>query len=117
MLQGLGVCITLFRTHVADDGHMTPAIMLSAVGAATTAVVGGLICNDAYAISPRLAVPVIIVGYFLGGWAIWLAVILYGIHFHKLLVVGWPPPERVPGLVLLVSSHFDQAIESTFPRH
>ena len=39
-------------------------------GVATAAVVGGLLCNYSYDISPRLAVPVIIVGYFQAGLAI-----------------------------------------------
>ena len=82
---------------------MPPSLFLPAVGVATSAVVGGQVVTYSYDISPRLAVPVVIVAYFLGGLAIWLAIILYGIFFHRLMASGWPEPAKRPGLMMLVS--------------
>ena len=76
---------------------------LPAVGVATVALVGGQIVTYAYDISPRLAVPVIIVGYLLDGLAIWLSIILYGIFFQRLIARGWPEPAKRPTLMMLVS--------------
>ncbi|KAL9070531.1 MAG: hypothetical protein Q9161_004828 [Pseudevernia consocians] len=103
MTVGVGICITLFRANLIDDRSMTPSPLLSAVGVATAAVTGGQIINYAYDISPRLAVPVIIVAYLLGGLAIWLSIILYGVFFHRLMASGWPEPAKRPALMMLVS--------------
>ncbi|KAL2040517.1 hypothetical protein N7G274_006496 [Stereocaulon virgatum] len=96
------IFITLFRTDVTDDRGMSAALTLPIVGVATAAVAGALICNFSYDISPRLAVPVIIVGYFLVGWAVWLAIVLYGVYFQRLLAVGWPEPAKRPHMMMLV---------------
>ena len=99
---------------MANDRSMTPSLVLPAVGVATAAVVGGLISNYAYELSPRLAVPVIIVGYFLAGLAIWISVILYGVFFHRLMSVGWPPGAKLPSLFMLVCSSYIVAAEETY---
>lgn len=98
----IGVCITLFRNNLIDDRSMTPSPFLPAVGVATAALVGGQIVNYAHDVSPRLAVPVVIVAYFLGGLAIWLSIILYGVFFHRLMASGWPEPAKRPALMMLV---------------
>ena len=103
LFPGIGVCITLFRANLIDDRSMTPSPILSAVGVATAAFVGGEVVTYAYNISPRLAVPVIIVGYLVGGLAIWLSVILYAVFFHRLMASGWPEPAKRPSLMMLVS--------------
>lgn len=103
IVLGIGVCITLFRLNHVDDRSMTPSLFLPAVGLATTALVGAQVVTYAYNISPRLAVPVIIVSYFVAGLAIWLSVILYGIFFHRLMASGWPEPAKRPSLLMLVS--------------
>lgn len=103
IITGVGVCITLFRTNLIDDRSMTPAPVLAAVGVSPAAVVGAQVINYAYDISPRLAVPVIIVAYLLGGVAIWLSIILYAIFFHRLMASGWPEPAKRPALMILVS--------------
>ena len=100
---GVGVCIFLFRTNLIDDRSINPSLFLPVVGVATAAVVGGQVVNYAFDISPRLAVPVIIVAYLLGGFAIWLSVILYSIFFHRLMASGWPEPAKRPSLMMLVS--------------
>lgn len=100
---GVGVCITLFRTKLIDDRSMTPSPVLAAVGVSTAANVGAQVINYSYDISPRLAVPVIIVAYLLGGLALWLSIILYAIFFHRLMASGWPEPAKRPALLILVS--------------
>lgn len=102
LTTSVGVCITLFRTNLIDDRSMTPSPFVAAVGVATAAVVGGQVINYAYDISPRLAIPIIIVAYLLSGLAIWLSIILYGVFFHRLLASGWPEPAKRPALMLLV---------------
>ncbi len=62
------------------------------------ATVAGLLSNIWYELSPRLAVPAIIVVYLLGGWQTGY-LILYGVYFHQLMAVGWPKPEELPSLV------------------
>lgn len=54
-------------------------------------------------ISPRLAIPVVILGYFLAGLAVWITLILYGVYFNWSMAVGWPPPPKLPTLLMLVS--------------
>ena len=49
---------------------MLPALVLPAVGVAAVATVGGLICNYAAELSPRLAVSIIILGYVLARIAV-----------------------------------------------
>ena len=102
-VPGIGVCITLFRLNHFDDRSVTPSLFIPAVGLATTALVGAQVVTFAYDISPRLAVPIIIVAYFVAGLAIWLAIILYGIFFQRLMASGWPEPAKRPSLMLLVS--------------
>ncbi|CAD6584305.1 MAG: hypothetical protein ASARMPRED_001731 [Alectoria sarmentosa] len=96
------VNIALFRVNLVDDRSMTPSAFLPAVGVATAALVGGQVVNYSYNVSPRLAIPVIIVAYLLSGLAIWLSIILYGIFFHRLMASGWPEPAKRATLMLLV---------------
>ena len=84
-------------------------MIIAAVGVATAATVGGLICNYAFAISPRLAVPVIIVGYLLAGLAIWISIVFYGIYLSRLMATGWPQPVKLPAQFLLVR-HLNQVL-------
>jgi hypothetical protein len=70
----------------------------------TAATIGGTIANQAYNISARLAVPMIIMSFFLIGYGTLVALMVYALYLHKLLEKGWPNPEKVPGLILLVRS-------------
>ena len=72
-------------------------------------MVGGLVCSYADDVSPRLAVPVIVTGYFLAGLAVWISIILYGMYFRQYMVVGWPEPAKRPSLLTLVSTRFWKA--------
>ena len=99
---GVDVCIFLFRANLIDDRSMTLSPFLPALGVATAALVGGQIVTYAYDISPRLAVPVIIVAYLLAGPLIWPFIILYGVFFHRLMASGWPEPAKRPALMMLV---------------
>lgn len=103
MTPGIGVCITLFRANLIDDRSMMPSPFLPAVGVATAALVGGQLVNYAYHISPRLAIPVVVVAYLLAGLSIWLSIVLYGVFFHRLMASGWPEPAKRPALMMLVS--------------
>ena len=100
---GVGVCVTIFKSDLIDESSITPTLFVPAVGIATAAVTGGQIVVYAYEISPRLAVPVVIVAYFLAGLAIWLSIILYGVFFQRLMAYGWPAPVKRPTLMILVS--------------
>ena len=86
--------------------------MIPAIGIATDALVGSLICVYADDVSARLAVPVIIVGYFLLGMAIWLGLILYAIFFHRLMASGWPPGPQRPSLLILAGPYGQTASAS-----
>ena len=97
------IMITLFRTQLIHDRSMSPAIFVPLVGIATNAVSGATICNYASQLSPRLAVPVIITSYLLGGFGIWFTVLVYGVYLHRLLAVGYPEPVKTPTLFMLVS--------------
>lgn len=100
----MGVVTVLFRTQLGTDRTLTPALFLPVVGLATDAVVGGTICNFSYEFSPRLAVPVIITAYLLAGFAIWFAIIIYSLFFHRLLAVGYPSGAQIPTMYMSVSS-------------
>lgn len=103
----LGVMITLFRTRMVHDRSLTPGLFLPIVGLSTDAVVGASICVYASEISPRLAVPVIIVAYMLSGFALWFSIMLYTLYLHRLMAVGFPEPGKTPQLFLLVLSNLD----------
>ena len=101
-LAGMGIVITLIRTRLVVEESLSPVLLLPMVGMATDAVVGAAICNSAYELSPRLAVPVIITSYLLGGFAIWFSVIMYGLFFYQMLTTGYPAPAKLPTLFVLV---------------
>ena len=101
----MGVVVVLFRTQLVTDRSLGPALFLPVVGLATDAVVGATICNYNYEFSPRLAVPVIITAYLLAGFAIWFAIIIYGVYFHRLLAVGYPNAAQIPTMYMLASDN------------
>lgn len=98
----IGVCIAIAQHDVVYDRTMSTALFLPAVGVATDAVVGGLICNYAYGMTARLAVPILITSYFLDGLAVFVSLEIYTLFFHRLMTSGWPEPAKLPGLILLV---------------
>lgn len=82
---------------------MLPALFMPIVGVATAAVEAGSISQSAYGMSARLAVPMLVVGWFLVGLAMWMALMLYTIFLHRLMTRGWPEKPGVPALAILVS--------------
>lgn len=109
LLVTLAIFTTLFRTDVSPSTTVfPPAFCLPCVGLETVALSGAVIANYSTAVSAGLAVPAIIVSYFLAGMGIWLAVLVYAVVVVKLLHTGWPEPAKIPSLMLLVGP-FGQA--------
>ena len=104
----LAVCTNLYINMIKRpsgrlvDRWLPTAVFVPIVGMMTAATVGGLIINNARDVSPGLAVPVIIVGFFVLGYGMLLALVVYSIYTHRLLTAGWPPPEKIPGMILTV---------------
>lgn len=96
------VLTVLFYTGNQADRDMTPVLFMAPVGMATAASEAGLITIYGFDMSSRLAVPQIIVGYFASGVAMFMAILLYTVYFHRLLAAGWPAPPKRAGLFILV---------------
>ncbi|ORY00160.1 hypothetical protein BCR34DRAFT_606365 [Clohesyomyces aquaticus] len=45
---------------------------------------------------------VIVVSYLCLGYALFLALAIYAAYLHRLIVVGWPPAEKIPGMILTI---------------
>ena len=108
----LAVC-TLLYIHMIKrpsgrlvDRWLPTAVFVPIVGIMTAATIGGLIVNYAHDISARMAVPVIIVSFMSLGYAVVLALVIYAIYMHRLLTAGWPPPEKIPGMILTVREDY-----------
>lgn len=82
------VLTVLFYTGNQADRDMTPVLFMAPVGMATAASEAGLITIYGFDMSSRLAVPQIIVGYFASGVAMFMAILLYTVYFHRLLAAG-----------------------------
>ena len=96
------VFITLIRRHDASDRRMPISIIIPAVSVSTVAITGAAVSGFAKDLPAKLAVPVMIVSFNWVGVGILLGLILYVYLFHSLLVQGWPPPDQVPTLFILV---------------
>ncbi len=94
-------CDSLFRNGIIHDRTFSATLMIPVVGVATAAAEAGFITNYAYDLSARVAVPMIIVGYFLVGLAMFLALTFYTIFMHRLMTAGWPEPAKLPGVIML----------------
>lgn len=89
---------------------MMPALFMPIVGVATAAVEAASVSANAYELSTRLAVPMVVMGYFLLGLATWMALMLYTMFLYRLMTHGWPDTPGVAGLAILVSNyHLSQA--------
>ncbi len=87
------------------DRWLPTAVFVPIVGTMTAGTIGGVIINNADHVSAGLAVPVIIVGLMLVGFGWLLGILVYSVFFHRLLTAGWPPAEKIPGLILTVCRH------------
>jgi tellurite resistance protein TehA-like permease len=103
------VFTVLIYTGNQFDRVMTPVIFMAPVGLATAGVEAAFISIFAVDASARLAVPMLVVGYFAIGVAFFMAIILYTMYFHRLLSAGWPAPAQRAALFILVckTSSFD----------
>lgn len=101
-ITSLVVFPVLFHTGNQADRVMTPVLFMAPVGLATAAAEVGAITTRACCMSARLAVPMIVVGYFATGTALLMAIVLYTIYFHRLLASGWTVPAKRPGMFILV---------------
>lgn len=103
-LTGLVVIVTCIYTGNQMDRSMTPVLFMAPVGLATAGVEAGNIANNAAEMSARLAVPMIVVGYFVVGIALFMGIILYTLFFHRLLAAGLNPPAQRGGLFILIGA-------------
>ncbi|KAF1831497.1 hypothetical protein BDW02DRAFT_600743 [Decorospora gaudefroyi] len=94
--------IILAKRNITLDRTLSPAILLPLISVMTLGTTGGLVANYSVALSARMAVPVIVVGYLCIGYALFLSLLYYSYLMHKLLAVGLPPPAKIPSLVITV---------------
>jgi tellurite resistance protein TehA-like permease len=104
LATGVAVVIIIAHTGEVIDSKMTPALFLPVVGVATAAVEGGTITNKAVYMSTRLAIPQLVVSYFLLGIALFLAMMFYLIFLHRLMATGWLKPAAIAGLAILIGT-------------
>lgn len=95
------IFITMVRKAKASGeggGRLPPLILMPAMGIATVATTGGLIASYSYAISARLAVPIIIFSFLMVGIAVFTATFLYTLLLYHLFTEGWPAPAITPAM-------------------
>lgn len=103
-LTGVVVVVTCVYTGNQMDRSMTPVLFMAPVGLATAGVEAGNIANNATEMSAGLAVPMIVVGYFVVGIALFMGIILYTLFFHRLLAAGLNAPAQRAGLFILIGA-------------
>ncbi|KAH6618504.1 voltage-dependent anion channel-domain-containing protein [Boeremia exigua] len=103
-LTGVVVIVTCIYTGNQMDRTMTPVLFMAPVGLATAGVEAGNIVNNGAEMTARLAMPMIVVGYFVVGIALFMGLILYTLFFHRLLAAGLNPPAQRAGLFILVGA-------------
>lgn len=96
------VLSVLFYTGNQSDRAMTPVLFMAPVGLATAGAEAGFITIYGYGMTARLAVPQLIVGYFALGIALFMAILLYTVFFHRLLSSGFIPPMKRAAMFILV---------------
>ncbi|KAJ9625619.1 hypothetical protein H2203_004378 [Taxawa tesnikishii (nom. ined.)] len=101
-LTALVVLTVLFYTGNLSDRSMTPVLFMAPVGLATAGTEAGFISVYSCCMSPRLSAPQLVVGYFAAGVALFMAILLYTVYFHRLLVSGWTVPAKRAGLFILI---------------
>ena len=101
-LTALVVLTVLFYTGNQADRVMTPVLFMAPVGLATAGTEAGFITMFSEGMSSRMAVPMLIVGYFTIGVALFMVIILYTMYFHRLLSAGWSSPMERPALFILL---------------
>ena len=94
--------ICILKSALTDDEHLPTAVFLPIVGLMTSATMGGVICNFGKDINPRIAVPMIICSYLLLGCGLFLALAMYAVYLHRLIIYGWLPVAKIPGMILTI---------------
>lgn len=111
----LTVCLVLYTylienpSQVTVDKLLPTAVFVPIVSILTTANAAGVIINSGVnntRLPDRLAVPIIIIGFMLVGFAYSLGLIVYSIYMHRLMTSGWPPSLKVPSMILTVSNKY-----------
>jgi tellurite resistance protein TehA-like permease len=105
-LTALVVLTVFIYTGNQMDRVMTPVLFMAPVGLATAGVEAGFMTIFSAEMSSRLAVLMLVVGYFVVGIAFFMAIILYTIYFHRLLAAGWSAPATRGALFILVSAAY-----------
>lgn len=103
-MTGVVVVVVCIYTGNQLDRSMTPVLFMAPVGLATAGVEAGNIANNAAEMSARLAIPMIVVAYFVVGIALFVGIILYTLFFHRLLAAGLNPPAQRAGLFILIGA-------------
>jgi tellurite resistance protein TehA-like permease len=86
------VCSTLYicilKSALTDDEYLPTAVFLPIVSLMTSVTIGGVICNFGKDINPRIAVPMIIYSYLLLSCGLFLALAMYVVYLHRLIIYG-----------------------------
>lgn len=98
----LWVFITYIRRQEAKDIRLPTMVIIPAVSVSTVAVTGAIVVTLSYDVSPRLAIPVIIVSFMMVGLGILLGLMLSTYLFHQLLAQGWPPAAQTASVFILI---------------
>lgn len=94
--------VILAKYQITTDREISPVVFLPLIGVMTLGSTGGIITNYSVDMSATLAIPIIVVGYIVIGYALFLSLMYYAFLAHKLLAVGIPVPAKVPTLVVAV---------------
>ena len=94
--------ICFARYNLTGPEQLSPAVFMPTVALATSGAMGGLITSYGVDLSARLALPTVIVGYMSTGYGFFTCLILYPIFLQRLMVNGWPPYAKIPGMMLLI---------------
>ena len=78
--------IYISKSALIDDKHLPTAVFLPIVSLMTSATMGGVICNFGKDINPRIAVPMIIYSYLLLSYGLFLALAIYVVYLHRLII-------------------------------
>lgn len=103
-LTGVGVIVTSIYTGNQMDRSMMLVMFMAPVGLPTAGVEAGNIVNNDAEMSARFAIPMIVVGCFVVGIALFMGIILYTLFFHRLLAAGLNPPAQSAGLFVLIGA-------------
>jgi len=96
------VSTVLFYTGNQSDHTLTPVLFMAPVGLATAGVEAATVCLRGVGLQAHQIGPALVIGYFATGIAMFMAILLYTLFFHRLLSSGWPPAAVRPGMFILV---------------